>query len=633
MKKRITLAIAICLILTTPTLTYQLQGQVTNQNGDTTPNLDLELNLNGTGYTTTTDSNGQYQLGNQNDTNLLENATYDVTITGSNIDTYNTTATVNGETTKDFQVQENIQTYAPFHQEKWIYNTDKVSVKTEGVEYILIMNKIDTTVEFDVYEQGNKIQQARLSENQTTHLTELNITVLETYTTSSRANLLFESTNTDTQITIGDQGTVNVYPAQKNFLLKSLDERQITITYTNNYDTEVTINGIDLSTITEGFTLQSTTGTTLKPGEEATATLTINPVKLTVGEHTQKVKFTHTARDKKRTVNSVIQVKISDSTMQQGLQEETNTLNITAPDTTLPGEWVTIKINGVTEKDAITVTDPIQGMEIDPSTKQVAHGTWSAKFKFNEPGNHNIPFGYYGTYFTSHKIQVTSLNQTNFNYNPTFQPGKNITITPKLKEEKLTDAEITVNGNNTNKVTPEPGETYEICVRYHGNKHCEDKQAGKKQLTVTGISTITPGDKITPRDITVENTETDETITNYTLTVNNIPIDSQGTTLEQGKANTVTVKAEGYKPYRTTIGQETKATGGFLNLPEISPIHIAALAIIAAAGYLLYRKSQKPPPGGYQTPERNQESMGWASNPQGQRSSGIRKETKEGEAG
>lgn len=378
------------------------------------------------------------------------------------------------------------------------------------------------------------------------------------------------------------EGYILTYPANKQFILRSLDERHVSIRFINNYNQPLQILGISQRTITEGYYLETETPNILEPQEEAKATLIIEPSELQVGHHTHHIDLDYTVNGNPKKATSTMEIEIPRATMSQ----KGDQLNITHQPVTIPNEWITIQIHGVNNEDAISIDAP-KGMQGE-GIVQVSHGIWSANFRFTEPGEYHIPFKFYGTYFDSATIHAKNLNQTQFTYTPELQAGKTSNITATLANQEL-PATITVNGKQATTITPELGETYEVCVTYKDQKGCANETVGKKTMSVAGLNEIEHGDLLQP-NLAVTDQETGDHI-EYKLVVNNRVPTASGIILDQ-ETNTIEIQAAGYNTVTKTITKPENTT--WLPNPKDHLIHIIIIGCIAAIALVAYKGKTAP---------------------------------------
>lgn len=483
-----------------------------------------------------------------------------------------------------------------FSSNKWIYSNDKVDVTVAGITYTMVIRKIDQVVAFDVYEKGKKISTERLAKEDTTSsLDPVKIKVIETAASSSRAELQFTSEEEgDVSITIGELGEIQVIPSNQNFRLSSLNEKQVTIKFRNNYDTDVQIEGVRLSQIQEGYTLDYQASSSVASGDTLPVVLTVKPKALSLGPHTQNVCVDVVVRGQVKKKCSQIKVNIPQETAQK--YATSGSITITAPDYMPTGVHKPITVSGVRNTDDISVSTPSGDMVIDPNSIKVVHGTWKADFKCLEPGNHDVVFSYKGTKFDSKSVTVGDLSNVVFEYSKNLSKLKETEVTAVDPDNEITlNGTITINGKERRKFTPEAGKNYTICVELGGEETCETEDILKKEMEVY-LPTINTNETIIKEEITATDEDGND-LGNVSIKLDGEELSDEWTA-DEG-THELTVQKAGFKTasqtFEVTEEQETSenpspASGSVIgNL--FSPPELYFLLALIAIGVIWYREN------------------------------------------
>ena len=302
-----------------------------------------------------------------------------------------------------------------------------------------------------------------------------------------------------------------------------------------------------------------------------------------------------TYRGQPISTSATVSVTIPESVVTQAMATETH---VTGPSYAPVDGWATFQVTGVRNVADVSISCPQGDMIADPNTMQVVHGVWSVKAKFLTPGQHDVMFSYMGIPIASKKIFIGDINDIEFKFEPELQVNKTSRI---YAVDRNTGANVnmtfTRDGLPITEITPQYGENITICMELMQKTRCESFQMELKEPLIS-IPSLTEGDNLTASMITITDPDTGETVSNYTILLDGVPL--VGTWTADNGTHQLTILADNYKNITTALTIIPKQTEAKGQLPYQN-FDILVWFGILALGVLIYwkaRTSTVAPPAG-----------------------------------
>lgn len=430
----------------------------------------------------------------------------------------------------------------PFQTYRWVTKDTELIVDSAGLTYVMLFNSIDTTVDFDVYQGSLKVASESLATGESTlDLDPVVIKVEKLYPQNSKAELLISSDDSDTTVTTKEAGSMTVDPISQTVKISKLDQVTIPIYFINNYDYKVDFDSVRIDPMQDGFDLQYSTPEYIASGDKFLVNFVVDPKQIATGTYTESVKLSGRYRGNSISKTSTITVVIPSGVSQTNI----NSINVSIPTFTTVGTWTQFAVSGVTESDNVQIS-PIENMEADPNSRKVIHGVWYCKFKFNKVGAYYIPLTVNGLPLRPRTIYVSSENNLNFVFSPKLKAGTESTISVYDNNTKTEfNATIMVDGVTTNKITPEAGKNYTVCMQLYSINKCDTFSVVKGGLNVY-IPSFKPDATIYPSNITV--TDENGKILNSTIYLDGRELSKDANAVATLGSHTLKIEAQGYEP-------------------------------------------------------------------------------------
>jgi hypothetical protein len=342
---------------------------------------------------------------------------------------------------------------------------------------------------------------------------DVRISLVQAYTASNKAILQVDSTDSHAVVSLRSSGSVQFNSLAttpvKHTIYRYQSDPVTTITdnVTNNYAQQVSIDQVLIEPDASWIQVGSLDLQPLNPGQSLGIQTILTPSKAPIG--TSQATLTIYGKLGGQTISVSIPYQVTIQGSNLSITSDAYEMRLQAPAFAQPFTPFVIALTNVQPGD-LPMIDPYslrEGDKCDPASSHVAGSTWTAQCTLYTKDTYRITVrvlrNMVPVAVLSKTIMVGSMADVAFSYSPELMPGVKSTIGVYLVSENKTILEnqsLIINSQLSpdRTLTPESGQTYQICVELGSDQKCESKQVNYRLMEVQ-VSPLMPaaGDTVT----------------------------------------------------------------------------------------------------------------------------------------